>query len=81
LPVITKLGVDPVHFGIITTINLAIGMSTPPVGVTLFVSSSLTKTPITKVIKPMIPIWLILIFFLLVVTFVPQISLFLPTVF
>lgn len=81
LPVITKLGVNPVHFGIITTINLAIGMSTPPVGVTLFVSSSLTKTPITKVIKPMIPIWCILICILLAVTFIPQISLFLPTVF
>jgi len=81
MPVILKLGIDPVHFGIITTINLAIGMSTPPVGVTLFVSSSLTKTPITKVVKPMIPIWLILIAILLLVTFVPQISLFLPNIF
>ncbi|MGE4453875.1 MAG: TRAP transporter large permease [Sphaerochaeta sp.] len=81
MPVITKLGVNPVHFGIITTINLAIGMSTPPVGVTLFVSSSLTKTPITKVVKPMIPIWFILIGILLLVTFIPQISLFLPSIF
>lgn len=81
LPVIIKLGIDPVHFGIITTINLAIGMSTPPVGVTLFVSSSLTKTPITKVVKPMVPIWLILICILLLVTFIPQISMFLPSIF
>ncbi|MGD1832430.1 MAG: TRAP transporter large permease [Sphaerochaetaceae bacterium] len=81
MPVIQKLGIDPVHFGIITTINLAIGMSTPPVGVTLFVSSSLTKTPITEVIKPMIPIWLILITILMFVTFVPSISMFLPTIF
>jgi C4-dicarboxylate transporter DctM subunit len=81
LPVITKLGIDPVHFGIITTMNFAIGMSTPPVGVTLFVSSSLTKTPITEVVKPMIPIWIILFAILLVVTFVPEISLFLPRLF
>ena len=81
LPVIIKLGIDPVHFGIITTINLAIGMSTPPVGVTLFVSSSLTKTPITKVVKPMVPIWLILICILMLVTFIPQISMFLPSIF
>lgn len=79
MPVIQKLGIDPVQFGIITTINLSIGMSTPPVGVTLFVSSSLTKTPITDVIKPMIPIWLVLITILLLVTFVPSISLFLPS--
>ncbi|MDY4611659.1 MAG: TRAP transporter large permease [Sphaerochaetaceae bacterium] len=81
LPVITKLGIDPVHFGIIVTMNFAIGMSTPPVGVTLFVSSSLTKTPITQVVKPMIPIWIILFTILLVVTFVPEISLFLPRLF
>jgi len=81
LPVINHLGIDLVHFGIITTINLAIGMSTPPVGVTLFVSSSLTKVPITKVIKPMVPIWIVMIFVLLLVTFIPSISLLLPNMF
>jgi C4-dicarboxylate transporter DctM subunit len=81
LPVIQQIGVDPVHFGIITTVNLAIGMSTPPVGVTLFVSSSLTKTPIAKVVKPMIPIWFVMIIILLFVTFIPQISMTLPSLF
>lgn len=81
LPVLNSLGIDLVHFGIITTVNLAIGMSTPPVGVTLFVSSSLTKQPIASVVRPMIPIWIIEVAILMVITFVPQISLWLPSIF
>lgn len=81
LPLVQQFGVDPIHFGIITTVNLAIGMSTPPVGITLFVSSSIAGTSLTKMIRPMIPIWLVMISILMAITYIPAISMFLPSVF
>lgn len=78
LPLVQQFGVDPVHFGIITTVNLAVGMSTPPVGITLFVSSSIAKTSLTKMVRPMLPIWGIMFAILLLITYVPVISMLLP---
>ena len=81
LPLVQQYGVNPVHFGIITTVNLAIGMSTPPVGITLFVSSSISETPLTKMVRFMLPIWAVMIAILLVITYIPQISMLLRAMF
>lgn len=74
LPLAQQFGIDPVHFGIITTVNLAIGMSTPPVGITLFVSSKIADTSLTSMVKPMVPLWGIMIAALMLITFYPPIS-------
>lgn len=81
LPVATGLGIDPIHFGIIMILNLAIGMSTPPVGLTMFVSSGIAKVPIAKMIKPTVPFWIATLIILMLITYVPEISLFLPDLF
>ncbi len=74
LPAVTAFGVDPIHFGIIMVVNLAIGFVTPPIGVNLFVASSLSDVPVMEIAKK--AIWMILLFFvaLLILTFVPQLS-------
>jgi TRAP-type C4-dicarboxylate transport system permease large subunit len=69
---------DPVHFGIVMTFNLCIGICTPPVGSALFVGCSVGGTSIAKVIRPLLPLYAVLFTLLLVVTYVPEISLFLP---
>ncbi|WP_243112596.1 TRAP transporter large permease [Caproiciproducens sp. NJN-50] len=81
LPIVTQYGVDPLHFGLITTVNLAIGMSTPPVGITLFVSSGIAGTSLTKMVRPMLPIWITMFAILMLITFIPEISLALPNLF
>jgi len=81
LPIVTKMGVDPVHFGIIMVLNLCIGLCTPPVGSVLFVGVSVAKTTIEKVIKPLLPIYIVMIIVLLLVTYFPQLSLWLPGLF
>lgn len=81
LPVVTELGISPVHFGIIMVINLCIGLCTPPVGSILFVGLSISKVNIKDVIKPIIPFYLALIFILLLVILVPSISEWLPAQF
>ncbi|SBW12967.1 TRAP-type C4-dicarboxylate transport system, large permease component [uncultured Alphaproteobacteria bacterium] len=78
LPVATTLGIDPLHFGVVMVVNLAIGCITPPVGLDLFVASAITKVPLEKVMKATTPYLLALIATLVVITLVPQISLFLP---
>jgi len=78
LPIVLDLGVDPVHFGIMMTFNLAIGLCTPPVGSALFVGCSVANISIDKVIKPLLPFYAALFLALLAVTFIPQISLLLP---
>ncbi|WP_108820232.1 TRAP transporter large permease [Pseudovibrio sp. Alg231-02] len=80
LPVATELGMDPVHFGIMMTYNLCIGIITPPVGSALFISCSVGKVAIQDLIKPMLPFYAAVIFILMLVTFIPEISLFLPRV-
>lgn len=81
LPVVTALGMDPVHFGIVMVLNLCIGLCTPPVGSVLFVGIGVANTSIEKVIKPLIPLFLVMILALILVTYIPQLSLWLPSLF
>ena len=78
LPVIKSIGIDPVHFGMIMMVNLGIGLITPPVGAVLFVGSAVAKLKIEQVVRAMKPFFVILLFVLMLVTYVPQISLWLP---
>ena len=77
-PVVTALGVDVTHFGIIMVVNLAIGFITPPLGVNLFVASRVGETTLDTVIKGIIPFLALMIVILLFITYVPAISMFLP---
>lgn len=77
LPIMTKLGVDPVHFGIIMIYNLAIGTITPPVGSGLYVGASVGKVKVEDVIKPLMPFYGAIIGVLLLITYIPEITLFL----
>jgi len=77
-PVAVKLGVDPVHFGTFVVMNLGIGFTTPPYGLSLFIASGIAKVPMSSIIKPILPYILTMIGFLLVVTYVPWFSLVLP---
>lgn len=81
LPVITKLGIDPVHFGMIMILNLCIGLCTPPVGSVLFVGVGIANTTIQKIIKPLLPLFAAMIIALFLITYFPQISLWLPSLF
>lgn len=81
LPVVTKVGVDPVHFGIMMVVNLCIGLCTPPVGSLLFVGVSIAKISLTQVIKPLLPFFLAMIIALALIMIFPEISLFLPRLF
>ncbi len=78
LPVVQSIGIDPIHFGLITVANLAIGMSTPPVGITLFVSSAMSGVPMSRMIRPLIPFWIIMFLFLVVLTYIPAITMWIP---
>lgn len=78
LPIALKLGIDPVHLGIIMVVNMEIGMLTPPVGLNLFVSSSITGRDLGWVIRSVTPWFLLMIAFLLLITYVPQISMWFP---
>jgi C4-dicarboxylate transporter, DctM subunit len=77
-PIATQLGIDPIHLGIIMVVNMEIGMLTPPVGLNLFVTSGITGESMGWVIKSVLPWMLLLLFFLMLITYIPQISLFLP---
>jgi C4-dicarboxylate transporter DctM subunit len=77
-PVATAMGVDPVHFGMIVTLNISLGMITPPFGLDIFVASSTLNKPVFNIIKGVWPFVFVNILVLLVVTYVPQISLFIP---
>ncbi len=81
LPVVVALGVDPVHFGVMMIMNLCVGLCTPPVGSVLFIGVSVANSTIQKVIKPLLPLYLAMAIVLLLVTFIPQISLWLPGLF
>lgn len=81
LPVVTALGMDPVHFGIVMVLNLCIGLCTPPVGTILFVGSGVANISVSKVIKPLLPFLTIMIIVLLMVSYIPEISMLLPRLF
>ncbi|ERM10845.1 TRAP transporter large permease [Pantoea agglomerans] len=78
LPVATALGVDPVHFGMIMLTNLGIGLITPPVGTVLFVASAVSKQKIEQVVRAMLPFYGMLFIVLMLITYIPAISLWLP---
>ena len=77
-PIATHLGIDPIHLGIIMVVNMEIGMVTPPVGLNLFVTSGITGMSIMQVTKAALPWLMVLLVFLAIITYVPQITLFLP---
>jgi tripartite ATP-independent transporter DctM subunit len=81
LPVVERVGVDPVHFGIMMTLNLCIGLCTPPVGSLLFVGVSIAKISLTQIVRPIIPFFLAMILALVLVMVFPEITLFLPRLF
>lgn len=78
LPVVTHLGLDPIHFGCILIFNLLLGIITPPMGVGLFILSKITGLPVESVFKGCFPFLMPLVLSLLIITFIPQVSLFLP---
>ena len=77
-PIAMELGVDPVHLGIIMVVNMEIGLITPPVGLNLFVASAVTGMPVTQVIRAVLPWLALMLSFLVIITYVPSISLGLP---
>jgi C4-dicarboxylate transporter DctM subunit len=77
-PTAVKLGIDPIHLGIIYVVNMEIGLVTPPVGLNLFVASGITKMPLIDVVKAAMPWLMLLLGFLMVVTYIPEVSLWLP---
>ena len=77
-PIATQLGIDPIHLGIIMVVNMEIGMVTPPVGLNLFVTSGVTGMSLVQVARAALPWLMVLLTFLVMVTYIPQISLFLP---
>ncbi|MCE7054371.1 TRAP transporter large permease [Algoriphagus sp. AGSA1] len=81
LPVVTALGVDPVHFGIMMVLNLCIGLCTPPVGSILFIGVGVAQTTIQKILKPMLPFYFAMILALILIMLFPEITLWLPRVF
>ena len=77
-PIATHLGIDPIHLGIIMVVNMEIAMVTPPVGLNLFVTSGITGMSIMQVTRAALPWLMVLLTFLGIITYVPQITLFLP---
>lgn len=78
LPIAIQLGIDPVHFGVIMVVNLAIGFITPPVGVNLFVASGISKLKIEGISKSVLPMIGLMVIILLIITFIPEVVMWLP---
>lgn len=81
LPVATSIGISPIQFGIMVVLNCGIGLLTPPVGSVLFIGSAIAKLPMEKVVRATLPFYLCMLVTLLLITFVPEISLWLPGLF
>ncbi len=79
LPLVTKIGMDPIHFGVVMVVNLAIGFVTPPVGVNLFVASGISNTKLTSVARAAWPLLAIMLIVLMLITYIPSISLLLTS--
>ena len=75
LPIVESIGMNPIHFGVMMIVNLAVGFVTPPVGVNLFVASSLTNVPMMQIAKKAMPMIGYFMLALLLITFIPAISL------
>lgn len=80
-PIAIELGIDPIHLGIIMVVNMEIGMITPPVGLNLFVTSGVAGMPVMSVVRAALPFLAVLFVFLILVTYVPALSTWLPTTF
>jgi C4-dicarboxylate transporter DctM subunit len=78
LPIVQRLGMDAVHFGVIMVVNLAIGLFTPPVGVCLFITCGIAQISIAETVKAFIPFFIAMVFVLLLITYVPPLVMFLP---
>ncbi len=79
LPIVTtQLGMDPIHFGIVIVLNLCVGLCTPPVGSVLFIGCSVANLKIEQVIRPLLPMFIMMIIVLMLVTYIPSLSLWLP---
>jgi C4-dicarboxylate transporter DctM subunit len=78
MPIVRAVGIDPVHFGVFVTVNLAIGLITPPVGINLYVGARIAQLPAGEVIRKIIPFLIAGIIGLLIVTYIPAITMFLP---
>jgi len=81
LPIATSIGIDPIQFGIMVVLNCGIGLLTPPVGSVLFIGSAVSKVSIERLVKATLPFYILMIVTLILVTFIPSISLFLPSLF
>jgi len=81
LPIATSIGIDPVQFGIIMVLNCGIGLLTPPVGAVLFIGSAVSKVKMERLVKATLPFYLCMIITLLLITYIPEISLLLPQMF
>jgi len=80
LPVATSIGIGPIQFGIMVVLNCGIGLLTPPVGAVLFIGSAVAKRPMEKVVRATLPFYLCMLIALLLITFIPEISLWLPRI-
>ncbi|MEM9361400.1 MAG: TRAP transporter large permease subunit [Bacteroidota bacterium] len=78
LPIVTQMGIDPIHFGIIMILNLCIGLCTPPVGSVLFVGCGVANLKIQQVVRPLLPMFIVMLVVLLIITYVPKLSLWVP---
>ena len=81
LPIAAQFGVDPIHFGIVMVVNLAIGFITPPLGINLFVASRVGRSDLETVCSGIIKFFLVMVVDLLLITFIPAISMTLPNIF
>jgi len=81
LPIATSIGIDPIQFGIMMILNCGIGLLTPPVGAVLFIGSAVSKVKMERVVKATLPFYACMVIVLMLLTFIPEISLFLPNLF
>src|SRR5699024_3068547 len=81
VPVAVEIGVDPVHFGIVMIITLALGMVTPPMGLNLFIVGKISNTRIDKLAKALIPFYITVLIVIVIITFIPEVSTFLVDIF
>ena len=78
LPIATSIGIDPIQYGIMLVLNCGIGLLTPPVGIVLFIGSGIAKRPMEKVVREMVPFYVFMIIALLLITYIPAISMCIP---
>ena len=79
MPIATDVGIDPVHFGIINLVNYSVGMITPPVGLNLFVAVTISKMNLLEIFRGCIPFVVVMIFGLIIITYIPWLSLAIPS--